>query len=147
MVTRQGRGGPRQPRNPAPVSNPGSGRRTDGGAGSKSQPIRVPTGGAYGEAGALEAQQQAAPLAAGGPVAPSANRDMISGANQPQPTGVFGPTERPLESNSANNMDPTLIENSPDAVLRAMYRVYPTPHIARLIGKSNPRRPEGSAQR
>ena len=146
MVTRQGRGGPRQPRNPAPVSNPGSGRRTDGGAGSKSQPLRVPTGGAYGEAGALEAQQKAAPLAAAeGPVTP--NRDMISGANQPQPTGVFGPTERPLESNSANNMDPTAIENSPDAVLRAMYRVYPTPHIARLIGKSNPRRPEGSAQR
>jgi hypothetical protein len=138
----RGRGGPRQPRNPAPVSNPGSGRRTDGGAGSQSQPLRVPSGGAYGERKALTEQQQGAPLGAGGPAA-APNRDMISGANQPQPTGVFGPTERPMESNSANNMDPTAIENSPDAVLRQMYAVFPSPHIARLIGTSSRAQEEG----
>ncbi len=141
----RGRGGPRQPRNPAPVSNPGSGRRTDGGAGSQSQPLRVPSGGQYGERKALTTQQQGAPLAAGGPAPP--NRDMISGANQPPPsTGVFGPTDRPLEPNSANNMDPSAIENSPDAVLRRMYAVFPTPHIARLIGTSSQGQQEGPPQ-
>ena len=128
-----GRGGPRQPRNPAPVSNPGSGRRTDGGAGSKSQPLRVPTGGAYGEAGALKAQQQAAPLAAEGPT---------GGTGAPAPPiaqdgggGAFGPTQRPNEPNtaglSARQINPAAA--SPQAALRVIYANFPHPAIARLI--------------
>jgi hypothetical protein len=56
------RGGYRQPSSPAPVSGPGSlSKRTDG-----AQPIRVPTGGQYGEATQLQQMQQGAPLAESG---------------------------------------------------------------------------------
>ena len=67
------RGGYRQPNNPAPVSGPGAlSRRTDGGGPGNQQPVRTPTGGAYGEATELQGLQQAAPLAAspGGDVPP-----------------------------------------------------------------------------
>jgi hypothetical protein len=54
-------GGYRQPSSPAPVSGPGAlSKRTDGGPG---QPVRAPSGGAYGERQNLEQLQQAAPLA------------------------------------------------------------------------------------
>lgn len=57
-------GGYRQPSNPAPVSGPGAlSRRTDGGPGDK-QPVRVPTGGSYGDATQLMNLQQQAPLGA-----------------------------------------------------------------------------------
>ena len=65
-------GGARQPSNPAPVSGPGQlSRRTDGGPGDAKQPIRVPTGGNYGDATQMMKLQQNAPLAAspGGDVA------------------------------------------------------------------------------
>lgn len=81
------KGGYRQPSNPAPVSGPGAlSRRTDG-----KQPVRVPTGLPYGEAGQMAAAQQAFPLAQsdGGNVAPPA------AAAQP-PTIPFGaPTAQP----------------------------------------------------
>lgn len=55
-------GGYRQPSSPAPVSGPGAlSKRTDGGPG---QPVRAPSGGAYGERKELEQLQQAAPLSA-----------------------------------------------------------------------------------
>lgn len=58
-------GGYRQPSNPAPVSGPGAlSRRTDGGGPGNQQPVRVPTGGSYGDATQLMKLQQAAPLAA-----------------------------------------------------------------------------------
>lgn len=58
-------GGYRQPSSPAPVSGPGSlSRRTDGGPGGGGQPMRVPTGGRYGEASALADLQRSAPLGA-----------------------------------------------------------------------------------
>lgn len=58
-------GGYRQPNNPAPVSGPGAlSRRTDGGGPGNQQPVRVPTGGSYGDATQLQKLQQAAPLAA-----------------------------------------------------------------------------------
>lgn len=57
------RGGYRQPANPAPVSGPGAlSQRTDGGPGK--QPVRAPSGGAYGDRQNLEQLQQAAPVAA-----------------------------------------------------------------------------------
>lgn len=81
------RGGERQPANPAPVSGPGAlSRRTDGGPGDAKQPIRIPTGGQYGDATQMMKLQQAAPLAAspGGDVAPSA------GLPQVPPGPAFG---------------------------------------------------------
>ena len=84
-----------QPKRHAPVSGPGAqSQRTDGGPGSKSQPLRTATGGPYGSAKASEDQQRAAPLAtadtppgvAGG-AAPEA---------MPSAEGVFGaPTNQP----------------------------------------------------
>lgn len=76
------KGGYRQPTNPAPVSGPGAlSRRTDG-----KQPVRVPTGLPYGEAGQMAQAQQAFPLAQsdGGNVAAPA------GAGQEPPLVPFG---------------------------------------------------------
>lgn len=64
-----GHGGSRTPSSPAPVSGPGAlSRRTDGGPSDSKQPIRVPTGGAYGDATQLQQAEQGAPMgaAAGG---------------------------------------------------------------------------------
>lgn len=84
------RGGPRTPNNPAPVSGPGAlSQRTDGGPG---QPVRVPTGLPYGEAGALEQLQRAAPLAA----SPGGSTPTTPGAGAPVSlTGFGAPTEQP----------------------------------------------------
>lgn len=70
-----GHGGQRTPSSPAPVSGPGAlSQRTDGGP---SQPIRVPTGGAYGDATQLRQDQQGAPLGAS------------PGGDQPAPAGLL----------------------------------------------------------
>lgn len=62
-----GRGGYRQPSSPAPVSGPGAlSKRTDGPQGGGSQPVRVPTGGAYGDATQLRQAEQGAPMGASG---------------------------------------------------------------------------------
>lgn len=84
-------GGYRQPSNPAPVSGPGAlSRRTDGGGPGDQQPVRVPTGGSYGEASQLQQLQQAAPLAA------TPGGDTAQPAAAPIPMTPFGaPTEQP----------------------------------------------------
>jgi hypothetical protein len=135
-----GHGGVRTPANPAAVSTPGSGRRTDGGAGSSRQPLRVPTGGAYGDTKAATEQQQAAPLAAG-PTAGAASPQPAGGgggAPRQAPTGVFGPTQRPNESNSAGIGTPqgNPMVGDPQAVLRILYGQFPHPAIRRLIDDS-----------
>ncbi|UQA91641.1 hypothetical protein [Streptomyces halobius] len=80
----EGRGGYRRPANPAPVSGPGPlARRTDGGPG---QPVRTPTGGAYGEGVELERLQQAAPLAespGGEEMAPGVDLEGLTGFGEP----------------------------------------------------------------
>lgn len=86
-----GRGGYQPPSRPAPVSGPGQlSRRTDGGP---SQPIRVPTGGSYGDATNLQSLQQAAPLAQspGGDAAPG----LLGGLPLPQGAGFDQPTQMP----------------------------------------------------
>lgn len=83
-------GGYRQPSNPAPVSGPGTlARRTDGGPG---QPVRAPSGGAYGDRQNLEQLQQAAPLAAspGGDVGVPQQADPTAGL-----VGFGEPTQQP----------------------------------------------------
>lgn len=86
-------GGYRQPNNPAPVSGPGAlSRRTDGGGPGNQQPVRVPTGGSYGEATQLQKLQQSAPLAAspGGETALP-----LEGLQLPELTPFGAPTEQP----------------------------------------------------
>ena len=132
------RGGARQPKNPAAVSVPGSGRRTDGGAGSKSQPLRVASGGAYGERQAAVSQQQAAPMAAGGPSGvPSAGSPPQGGSpDGPLGGGAFGPTERPAELNTAGaDVMATPISNDPQAALRHIMAVMPHPNIERMLAQ------------
>ena len=128
-----GRGGPRQPRNPAAVSNPQSGRRTDGGAGSKSQPLRVPTGGAYGQNKAATQQQGAAPMASGGPTAPGQPTAQGPSPDAAMGGGVFGPTERPNEPLAAPSGMENPMANDPQATLRLLYSVMPHPNIRRLL--------------
>ena len=73
---------------PPSVSGPGRlARRTD--LSPVEQPIRTPTGMPYGEAGALEQQQRAAPMqAAGAPTGGGPVPAWMQG-------GAFGPTQRP----------------------------------------------------
>lgn len=129
----RGRGGNQPPRNPAAVSNPGSGRRTDGGAGSKSQPIRVPSGGAYGQRKAATEQQAAAPMATEsvGGGTPAAGGAPIPGG---RPEGAFGPTEQPNvgpqgDPNSPRNM----MAQDPMMMLRVLYSEFPTAAIGALL--------------
>ena len=135
----RGRGGNQPPRNPAAVSTPGSGRRTDGGAGSKSQPLRVPSGGAYGQAGALEAQQRGAPLAAEGQAPQGAARGGVpaGGAGQVpggRPDGVFGPTEQPNVGPQGDPNSPRqMLAENPDMFLRVLYSQFPTAAIGALL--------------
>lgn len=87
-------GGYRKPGNPAPVSGPGAlSKRTDGGAGAK-QPMRVPTGGAYGDATQLAQTQQGAPMAASpGGDAPAPG--LLAGMGLPSGPGLAAPTQQP----------------------------------------------------
>lgn len=126
-MARTGRGGRRTPTTPAPVSGPGAlSRRTDGGA---SQPVRVASGGKYGERQAMESLQQAAPMAAG------------AGAAPPPPTAplpaAFGPTQRPAEPITAGLPSmpaaQSLAQLDADALLRLMIRRYPHPQLVRLM--------------
>lgn len=90
-----GHGGQRTPSSPAPVSGPGAlSKRTDGGPGAK-QPVRVPTGGAYGDASTLRADQQGAPMGAspGGDQAVPAG--LLAGLSIPTGPGLGAPTQQP----------------------------------------------------
>ena len=86
----EGRGGYRQPNNPAPVSGPGMlSQRTDGGAiDGMTQPVQSYTGGSYGNNKAMREQQQGADLFAA-PSTPSLNV-----------TSLTAPTEFPDEADS-----------------------------------------------
>src|SRR5690349_20848165 len=84
-----GHGGYRQPGSPAPVSGPGSlSKRTDG-----RQPVRVPTGGQYGDAQALQQAQQGAPMAesGGGADVPG----LLAGLSLPEGVPGDAPTQQP----------------------------------------------------
>lgn len=134
------RGGYRKPRNPAPVSNPQSGRRTDGGAG---QPVRVASGQPYGERKAMVAAQSAAPMDAGdappSPAPPSGTpttaADVLRGQGPlPTPDQIFGPTRRPNEPLGPSSPRGERMEDIPaDVYLRMLYQVYPSPYLARLL--------------
>ena len=124
------------PKKPAPVSGPGKlARRTDGGPGSETQPLRVPTGGDYGAAKASEDQQQAAPLAAGGTPTGGGGAPI----SPPSPNGVFGPTERPnvpLNTGLSQPGEPPVLD--PITLIQILYEKYPSPYPARLMQNDRP---------
>lgn len=88
-----GHGGPRTPSSPAPVSGPGAlSKRTDGGPGAK-QPMRVPTGGTYGQAQQMQQIQQGAPMGASG--GGDAAGGMLQGLAIPEGPGAHAPSQQP----------------------------------------------------
>jgi hypothetical protein len=135
------RGGYRQPANPAPVSGPGAlSKRTDGGPGK--QPVRAPSGGAYGDRQNLEQLQQAAPVAAspGGDVgAPQPAGDITAGV-----VGFGEPTQQPdvpVTAGAASGEGPGLealgLPNAPDEDLRRLVGWLPVfEHMANQPGSS-----------
>ena len=127
------------PARPAAVSGPGAlSARTDGGAGSTKQPLRVASGGAYGERQAAEAQQAGAPMAAGGPAAGGAPP---AGATAPPPdgapgVGVFGPSAMPSQPITTGVVGPMGgPPPDPEIVLRELVRQFPTPHMIGLLNR------------
>jgi hypothetical protein len=127
------------PKNPAATSGPGKlARRTDGGPGSSTQPLRVPSGGDYGDRQAAETQQRSAPLAAqAGPPTGGGGAPIPL----PSPSGVFGPTERPNVpltqglGQQAPGASPVL---DPTTLLRVLYEKFPSPYLARLMENDRP---------
>lgn len=121
------------------MSGPGAlSARTDGGV-----PTALPTGGDYGDRKALAEQQSAAPMdprqdAAGGGA---------QAAGRPAPGSQFGgsafsPTQRPGEPMTAGTdwgagpgaPGPGLVDD-PYELLRAIYRVNPSPQLERLMAR------------
>lgn len=87
-----GHGGSRTPSSPAPVSGPGAlSKRTDGGPG---QPVRVPTGGAYGDATQLAQAQAGAPMAAS-PGGDQPAHSLLAGLSIPQGPAFGAPSQQP----------------------------------------------------
>jgi len=132
------RGGYRQPSNPAAASGPGAlSQRTDGGAGSTTQPIRRIPGVEYGQQQALSAQQAAAPLPKQG--GPSMGGQIPTTPVRPD---VFAATERPNEPITEGvplGMGSMPIEEVPSVniLLAALYQVNPHPAIAELLNSGN----------
>lgn len=135
------RGGYRQPGSPAPVSGPGAlSKRTDGGPGGK-QPIRTPSGGAYGDRQALEQMQQAAPLSA------SPGGDVGAPEGAPVDANVIGfdqPSQQPdtpVTAGAAMGDGPGPealgLPNEPDEDLRRLVGYLPVfEHMANQPGSS-----------
>jgi hypothetical protein len=136
------RGGYRQPGSPAPVSGPGAlSQRTDGGPGK--QPVRVPTGGQYGDATQLQQLQQAAPVAAspGGDVgAPQPAGDVTDGL-----IGFDQPTQQPdvpvtagADSGPGPGPEALGLPNQPDDDMRRLIAYLPVfEHMANQPGSSS----------
>lgn len=133
------RGGYRQPGNPAPVSGPGAlSKRTDGGP---SQPVRTPSGGAYGERQQLEQLQQAAPLSAspGGDAGGGPPADLTEGL-----IGLGEPSQlpdEPVTAGAAAGLGPGLealgLPNQPSEDMKRLIQYLPVlEHMANQPGAS-----------
>ncbi len=124
----------RPPANPAAVSGPGAlSQRTDGGPGSKTQPIRVAAGGPFGERQELEEAQRAAPL----PDNRSGPGEAEGGAGpapppQPANEALFGPTTQPGPGGPRPTGN-SFIPPDPDLLLKTIYQAFPHPEIRRLV--------------
>ena len=129
-----------QPKRPAPVSGPGAqSQRTDGGPGSKSQPLRTATGGPYGSAKASEDQQKAAPLATTDSTPPGAAGGGAAPA-MPSAGGVFGaPTDRPGTPLNAGLAGASRLPMDGLTLLQVLFEKYPSQYLARLMQNDQPR--------
>ncbi|WP_413114814.1 hypothetical protein ACK1X7_07350 [Streptomyces sp. CY1] len=133
-------GGYRKPSAPAPVSGPGAlSKRTDGGP---SQPIRTPSGGAYGERQQLEQLQQSAPLAAspGGDVGnPQSAQDITAdlvGFDQPSQQPDV-PVTAGAELGAGPGLEALGLPNEPDEDMRRLLPYIPVlEHMASQPGAS-----------
>ncbi len=136
-----GHGGQRTPSSPAPVSGPGSlSRRTDSGPG---QPVRVPTGGAYGDATQLRQIEQGAPMgASAGAQAPVPG--LLAGLSLPAGPGLGAPTQQPdtpvtdgAASGPGAGPEALGIPSQQDADLQMQLRYLPVyEHMANIPGSS-----------
>ena len=127
-MTKNRRGGYRQPAKPAPVATPDR-NRTDGGPGSKKQPLRRLPDADYGANKAFVQQQQGASL----PVAQQV---------QVAPPNIFAPTERPQEQITEGvpvgpGSNGTRVTDNIDMMLQAMYEINPSPVLLELINNRN----------
>ena len=117
------RGGYRQPKKPAASSGPGAlSDRTDGGAGSKTQPLRRLPEADHGANKAFYEQQQAAPL----PVAQSP--DVFAGTERPMEPITEGV---PIGQGGGPTSMPT-VDNT-DMMLQAAYQISASPGLLRLM--------------
>ncbi|KUJ70806.1 hypothetical protein ACZ90_00350 [Streptomyces albus subsp. albus] len=132
-------GGYRRPSSPAPVSGPGAlSKRTDGGPG---QPIRTPSGGAYGERQDLDQLQHAAPLSAspGGDVGAPQPVDITAGL-----TPFDAPTRQPdvpvtagAELGAGPGLEALGLPSQPDEDIRQLLPYIPVlEHMANQPGAS-----------
>lgn len=122
------RGGYRQPAKPAAVATPQGGQRTDGGPGSKKQPLRRLPDADYGENQAFVEQQQSSPLPVAEPMSITPN--------------VFAPTERPGEPGTegvpiGEGSSGVKLTDNVDLMLQAMYEINPSPILLELINNRN----------
>jgi hypothetical protein len=91
-----GHGGSRTPGSPAPASGPGAlSRRTDGGPSDPKQPLRVPTGGAYGDATQLKQAEQGAPMGASTGGDQAVPPGLLAGLSIPAGPGFGEATQQP----------------------------------------------------
>jgi hypothetical protein len=141
MTTRDNRGGPRTPENPAPVSGPGRlSQRTDGG-----QPIRVPSGMNYGEAGRLREIQQSAPMEQN-PVGPPASQTQggppttMEGRLAGGIPSLTAPTQMPQQSIMTGVAGQEGgIPSSAEEVLRILVQAFPSPYLIRMLREARGR--------
>lgn len=120
-MTTLARGGYQKPRNPAPVSNPGSlSRRTDGGPAQVTQDM---TGLPYGENADFNEMQSSAPLAATPGPAMNSNPSQAGGGT-PSTTGLFSPSQRPEEPVTAGVDFGPGMGNQPITPARRLSDVY-----------------------
>lgn len=117
--------------------------RTDRGSASLGRADLTGTGRKYGEAKALNAQADAAPVPKAGAVpAPLSRGDGAGAPDGAQAgAGLFGPTTRPSEPITAGSSvrpDPARSQyagNDTDMVLEMLYKAWPDPNIAALMNR------------
>lgn len=135
------KGGYRQPSNPAPVSGPGAlSKRTDGGGPGNQQPVRVPTGGSYGEATELGNLQQNAPLGA----SPGGEGGLLAGLALPEGPGFGASTQQPdvpvtdgAAMGAGAGTAALGLESQPDADMQRLIQYLPVfEHMANQPGSS-----------
>ncbi|TXS35061.1 hypothetical protein [Streptomyces sp. t39] len=133
-------GGYRQPSSPAPVSGPGAlSKRTDGGPGK--QPVRAPSGGAYGERQELEQLQQGAALSAtpggdvGAPEPVDVTADLVGFGEPTQMPGE--PVTAGADLGSGPGLEALGLPNQPDEDMKKLVAYLPVlEHMANQPGAS-----------